>query len=65
MEIVGHESAHDYAFYAPVVLKHSKFAHFSAKNGFFLMFSGPKRHEYECKHSIPVHLSLDSYNANF
>ncbi len=29
MEIVGHESAHDYAFYAPVVLEHSIPVHLS------------------------------------
>ena len=44
-------------------LKHSKSAHFSAKNGYFLMFSGTHRHKNTCKHVFYVHLSLGSYHT--
>ena len=41
--------------------KHSKFAHFSTKNGYFLMFCGPHSHKNVCKLTFYDHLSLGSY----
>ena len=41
-----------FAFHAPEILKHSKSAHFSAKNGYFLMFYGSQSHAFSCKHEM-------------
>ena len=49
-----------FAFHAPEILKHSKFAHFSAKNGYFLMFCGSQSHTFSCKHEMHDLLTLVS-----
>ena len=38
-----------FAFHAHKILKDSKSAHFSAKNGYFLMFCGSQGHLFSCK----------------
>ena len=38
-----------FAFHAHEILKNSKSAHFSTKNGYFLMFCGSQSHLFSCK----------------
>ena len=38
-----------FAFHAHEILKDSKSAHFSTKNGYFLMFCGSQSHLFSCK----------------
>ena len=49
-----------FAFHALEILKHSKFAHFSLKNGCFLMFGGSQSHAFSCKHETHDLLTLAS-----
>ena len=49
-----------FAFHAPAILKHLKFAHFSTKNGYFSVFCGSISHAFSCKHETHDLLTLVS-----
>ena len=50
-----------FAFHAPEILKYSKSAHFSTKNGYFLIFYESQSHAFSCKHEMHDLLTLASY----